>query len=227
MPQTSTSFADIVRSRHSIRRFLPRPVERDLLLELLDLAACAPSGVNTQPWKVYIVTGKRKEALTQAILEESRNPTYEHRGEYDYYPEKWAEPYLSRRRHTGYALYSLLGIEKKDTERMHAQWARNYAFFDAPVGLIFGLDRSLGQGSLIDYGGFLQTLMLAARARGLDTCLQAAFTEYHPSIHKLLDIPDTQMIVCGMSMGYADLDAPENALALPRIGAREFTRFYD
>jgi len=227
MPPTTQPFAEIVRSRRSIRRFLPTPVAHELILDLLDLAACAPSGVNTQPWKVYVVAGRRKEALTAAILEESRTPTYEHRGEYDYYPDKWVEPYLSRRRHTGRELYALLGIEKKETERMRVQWARNYAFFDAPVGLIFGLDKCLGQGSLIDYGCFLQTLMLAARANGLDTCLQAAFTEYHPTIHRELDIPETQSIVAGMSLGYPDPHAAENSLALPRIPAREFTRFLD
>jgi len=227
MSHSVQTFSEIVRSRRSIRRFLPTPVAPELILELLDLAACAPSGVNTQPWKVYVVTGKRKAALTEAILEENRNPTYEHRGEYDYYPGKWVEPYLSRRRHTGHELYALLGIEKKETERMRAQWARNYAFFDAPVGLVFGLDKCLGQGSFIDYGCFLQTLMLAARAKGLDTCLQAAFAEYHPVIHKALDIPDTQSIIGGMSLGYSDPQAPENTLALPRIPARDFTRFLD
>lgn len=227
MPLPSQDFSDVVRSRRSIRRFLPTPVDPALLLNLLDLAACAPSGVNTQPWQVWVVTGASKEALTAAILEESQRPTFEHRGEYDYYPEKWVEPYLSRRRHTGRELYALLGIEKKDTERMRAQWARNYAFFDAPVGLIFSQDCCLGQGSLIDYGTFLQTLMLAARAHGLDTCLQAAFTEYHPTIHQMLEIPSTQMIIGGMSLGYADPCAPENSLKLPRIPAREFTHFLD
>ncbi len=122
---------------------------------------------------------------------------------------------------------SLLGIDKKDTVRMREQWARNYTFFDAPVGLIFTLDRALGQGSMIDYGGFLQTLMLAARSRGLDTCVQAAFSEYHPIIHRQLGIPDEQIIVCGMALGYADPAAPENALDLPRLPTSEFTRFHE
>ncbi len=227
MNQTPNTFAEIVGSRRSIRRFLPQPVERDTLLKLLDLAARAPSGVNTQPWQVHAVTGAAREKLSAAILAEYETPTFEHKGEYAYYPESWGEPYLARRRHTGFALYSLLNIEKKDTARMREQWARNYTFFDAPVGLIFTIDKVLGQGSLIDYGGFLQTLMLAARAHGLHTCVQAAFCEYHPIVKQQLDIPDTQMIVCGMSLGYADPDAPENQLELPRIPASEFTRFHD
>lgn len=227
MNSASAIFAEAVQSRRSIRRFLPTAVPRETLLSLLDLAARAPSGVNTQPWHVHVVTGASKTTLSEAILQEYENPSFEHKGEYDYYPAEWVEPYLSRRRHTGLALYSLLEIEKKDTARMREQWARNYTFFDAPVGLIFTLDKCLGQGSLIDYGGFLQTLMLAARANGLDTCVQAAFCEYHPIVHRLLEIPDTQRVVCGMSLGYADPAAPENTLELPRIPATEFTRFHD
>lgn len=224
---TFDTFAQIARSRRSIRRFLPTPVASDLILQLLDVAASAPSGVNTQPWHTHVLSGQTKAAFTQAIMDEFETPSFEHRGEYDYYPGEWVEPYLGRRRQTGFALYSLLGIEKRDSERMRAQWARNFAFFDAPVGLIFTLDRCLGQGSLIDYGAFLQTLMLAARANGLDTCVQAAFTEYHPIVHRLLGIGEEQMIVCGMSLGYADTAAVENTLSLPRIPASEFTRFHD
>lgn len=227
MTQTPITFAEIVSSRRSIRRFLPTEVPRDTLLSILDLAARAPSGVNTQPWHVHALTGAAKEKLSAAILAEYETPSFEHKGEYAYYPAEWAEPYLGRRRHTGLALYSLLGIDKKDSARMREQWARNYSFFDAPVGLIFSVDKVLGQGSLIDYGGFLQTLMLAARAHGLDTCVQAAFCEYHPIVKVQLGIPDTQMIVCGMSLGYADPDAPENTLELPRIAASEFTQFHD
>lgn len=226
-PPHDVHVAAAIRSRRSIRRFLNTPIKKETVLALLDLAARAPSGVNTQPWQVHVLMGKCKTALSQAILNEFEQPTFEHKGEYTYYPAVWAEPYLSRRRHTGLALYSLIGIDKKDTAAMRAQWARNYTFFDAPVGLIFTLDRALGQGSLIDYGGFLQTLMIAARAQGLDTCIQAAFTEYHPIIRQHLAIPDDQMILCGMSLGYADPNAPENTLDLPRIAASEFTRFYD
>jgi nitroreductase len=227
MNTTPDNFAEIVRTRHSMRRFLPTSVDRSTVLTILDLAAQAPSGVNTQPWHVHVLTGESKATLSAAILAEYETPSFEHKGEYDYYPESWVEPYLGRRRHTGLALYSLLGIEKKDSARMREQWARNYVFFDAPVGLIFTIDNCLGQGSLIDYGAFLQTLMLAARAHGLHTCVQAAFCEYHPIVREQLAIPDTQKILCGMSLGHADPDAVENALVLPRIPASEFTLFHD
>lgn len=229
MNHTPDNFDDIVRSRRSIRRFLDTPVARETVLELLDLAARAPSGVNTQPWHVHALTGASKARLSEAILAESvkETPSFEHKGEYPYYPENWVEPYIGRRRHTGLALYSLLGIAKGDNERMRAQWARNYLFFDAPVGLIFTIDRCMGQGSLIDYGAFLQTLMLAARSRGLHSCVQAAFCDYHPVIKAQLGIPDSQMVLVGMSLGHADPAAVENTLELPRIPAADFTRFHD
>lgn len=218
--------AAAIRGRRSIRRFLNTPVDRSTILRLLDLAACAPSGVNTQPWQVHVLTGAKLTEICAALQAEYEQPTFEHKGEYDYYPAEWTEPYLSRRRATGFALYGLLQIDKRDTAAMRAQWARNYRFFDAPVGLIFTLDRGLGRGSLIDYGCFLQTLMLAARAEGLDTCVQAAFCEYHPLLHHLLDIPDSQLIVGGMALGHADPVAVENTLRTPRRSAGEFTRFY-
>lgn len=224
---SATCFAEIASERRSIRRFLPTPVPRELILELLDLAARAPSGVNTQPWQVHVLTGAAKARLTAALLKEYETPTFEHQGEYDYYPAEWVEPYLSRRRATGQGLYALLGIEKKDRERMHTQWGRNFEFFDAPVGLVFTLDKCMGQGSFIDYGAFLQTLMLAARSRGLESCVQAALNDYHPVIHRELAIPNSQLIIAAMSFGYADSDAPENQIDLPRVPASEFTRFHE
>lgn len=225
--QPALSAIDAIRSRRSVRRFLPDPVARETLLELLDLAACAPSGVNSQPWKVHVLAGAKKDSVSQAILAEFAAPTFEHKGEYAYYPAQWVEPYLTRRRQTGLALYGLLRIGKEDKAAMQAQWARNFSFFDAPVGLIFTVDKIMGQGSLIDYGGFLQTLMIAARAHGLDSCVQAAFCEYHPILHRELDIPESEMIVCGMSLGFADPQAEVNRLQLSREPAWRFTRFHE
>lgn len=226
MNQISQALSEIVCGRRSVRRFLPTPVPREQVLELLTLASQAPSGVNIQPWQVHVLTSESKARLSREILAEYEAPSFEHKGEYAYYPAEWMEPYLSRRRQTGLALYALLGIDKKDQVKMKAQWARNFGFFDAPVGLIFTIEKCLGQGSLIDYGAFLQTFMLAARAQGLDSCVQAAFCEYHPIVKRQLEIPDTQMVVCGMSLGYADPDAPENALKLSRVSATEFTKFH-
>lgn len=226
-PTGTEAIVSAIRDRHSIRHFLPTPVPKETVLAVLDLAACAPSGVNAQPWNVHVLRGETKAAMTAAILAEYENPTFEHRGEYDYYPKQWREPYLSRRRKTGQDLYGLLKIGKEDKAGMHAQWARNFQFFNAPIGLIFTLDKAMGQGSLIDYGGFLQTLMIAAKAHGLDTCSQAAFCEYHPILHRILQIPDTEFIVCGMSLGYVDPDALVNTLRTDRRPASEFTLFHE
>ena len=213
-----------IRSRRSVRSFLPTPVPRALVRELLELAARAPSGTNVQPWKVYALAGAARKALSAAILEKFDRGESEGR-EFDYYPVEWKEPWLSRRRKIGFDLYSLLGIGKGDKARMHAQTGRNYQFFDAPVGFIFTLDRQLGRGMFLDYGMFMANLMIAARARGLDTCPQAAFADYPQTIRRHLGIPDNELVVCGMALGYANPDAPENRLVTEREPVENFTDF--
>ena len=218
---------EVIRGRRSVRAFLSTPVPRETLLEILDVAARAPSGTNTQPWKVTVITGSKKEDLSRELIETALNPARdaEQAQEYSYYPEKWVHPYIDRRRKVGYDLYSLLEIPKGDKERMNRQFARNYAFFDAPVGLFFTIDRILGQGSWLDYGMFLQNVMIAARARGLDTCPQAAFAKYHRIVARHLEIPDTEMLLCGMALGYEDTTKIENTLRTEREPASGFTRF--
>lgn len=213
-----------LRSRHSIRRFLPTPVPQALVAELLELAALAPSGTNVQPWKVYALAGEARLALSAAILEQFNQGASEGR-EFDYYPKEWNEPWISRRRKIGLDLYGLLGIAKGDKARMKEQTGRNYQFFDAPVGLIFTLDRQLGRGMFLDYGMFMANLMAAARARGLDTCAQAAFADYPDTVRRHLGISDQEMVVCGMALGYADPDAPENKLVTEREPVEAFTSF--
>lgn len=213
-----------ITSRRSIRRFLPTPVPKKMVEELLAIAARAPSGTNVQPWKVYALAGKAKEALSAAILEKHNTTGMDGR-EFDYYPTEWRDPWLSRRRKIGLDLYGLLGIGKEDKARMKEQTGRNYLFFDAPVGFIFTMDRQLGRGMFIDYGMFLGNLMTAARARGLDTCAQAAFADYHKTIREVLGIPDNELVVCGMSLGYADPEAPENRLQTERVPVDQFTDF--
>jgi len=218
---------EVIRGRRSVRAFLSTPVPRETLLEILDVAARAPSGTNTQPWKVTVITGSKKEDLSRDLIETALNPARDAKQaqEYSYYPEKWVHPYIDRRRKVGYDLYSLLEIPKGDKERMNRQFARNYAFFDAPVGLFFTIDRILGQGSWLDYGMFLQNVMIAARARGLDTCPQAAFAKYHRIVARHLEIPDTEMLLCGMALGYEDTTKIENTLRTEREPASGFTRF--
>lgn len=218
-----------ITSRRSIRAFLPTPVPRALLEEILVVASRAPSGTNTQPWQVHVLTGAARARLAAAIVAAYDDPEQarSHSEEYAYYPREWVEPYLGRRRKVGWDLYGLLGIGKADKTRMHAQHRRNYQFFDAPVGLVFTIDRVMEQGSWLDYGMFLQNVMVAARARGLDTCPQAAFTQFHRIIGRELQLDDAQMVVCGMSLGYADMSRIENTLVTDRAPVAGFARFVD
>ena len=228
IPLDSTAAVDAaITSRRSIRAFLPTPVSRATIEEILAVASRSPSGTNTQPWKVSVLTGDAKARLSAAIQAAYDDPAQRsaHAEEYAYYPTQWQSPYIDRRRKVGWDLYGLLGIAKDDKARMHAQHGRNYDFFGAPVGLIFTIDRVMQQGSWLDYGMFLQSLMVAARARGLDTCPQAAFTQWHRIIGEQLQLPPTEMVVCGMSLGYADLSAVENTLVTDREPVAGFARF--
>ena len=216
--KTNNPVEEAISSRRSIRAFLPTPVPQQTIENILDTAARAPSGTNIQPWKTYVLTGDSLAGLSQAVLKVYNDPesAKDHTEEYAYYPREWVSPYIERRRKIGWDLYGLLGITRDDKQKMHHQHGRNYRFFDAPVGLMFTIDRVLEQGSWLDYGMFLQNIMIAARGIGLDTCPQAAFTPFHRLISEYLNIPETQSVVCGMSLGYADPNAVENSLTTER-----------
>ena len=216
--KTNNPVEEAISSRRSIRAFLPTPVPQQTIENILDTAARAPSGTNIQPWKTYVLTGDSLAGLSGAILKVYNDPesAKDHTEEYAYYPREWVSPYIERRRKIGWDLYGLLGITRDDKQKMHHQHGRNYCFFDAPVGLMFTIDRVLEQGSWLDYGMFLQNIMIAARGNGLDTCPQAAFTPFHRVISQYLNIPETQSVVCGMSLGYADPNAVENSLTTER-----------
>jgi nitroreductase len=223
-----------ITSRFSCRAFLrDREVPRRLLEEILAVASRAPSGTNTQPWRVYVLQGAQRDALVGKVCAAHdaiyANPALadEYREEYDYYPTQWVSPYIDRRRENGWGLYGLLGIAKGEKDRMHAQHQRNFRFFDAPVGLMFTMDRVLGRGSLMDYGMFLENLMVAARARGLHTCPQAAWNGYARIILPHIGAGPDEMMVCGMSLGYADVEAPVNGFHTPREPAAAFTRWVE
>ena len=224
---------EAINSRQSVRQFLPQPVPRDLVEHLLDLASRAPSGTNTQPWKAYVLQGDSLRRLVSAVCAVhdaiALNPALaaDYKEAYDYYPEKWVSPYIDRRRENGWGLYGLLGITKGDKAAMHAQQQRNFRFFDAPVGLMFTMDRVMGRGSLVDYGMFLQTLMVAARGRGLDTCPQAAWNGFAKIILPHIGAGDGEMLVCGMALGYADPAALVNTFRTPRVPMHELTTWLD
>jgi len=218
-----------IATRQAMRAFLPTHVPRATIEQILAVSSRAPSGTNTQPWKVTVLTGAAKERLSSSILAVYNDPEQrkQHTEEYAYYPRNWVDPYLARRRKIGWDLYGLLGIGREDKSRMHEQHGRNYMFFGAPVGMIFTIDRILEQGSWLDFGMFLENIMIAARGRGLDTCPQAAFTQFHKVIGDVLGLPVNEMVVCGMSLGYADMSRVENALVTEREPVSGFARFME
>jgi nitroreductase len=213
-----------ITSRRSLRAFLPTQVPRATVEHLLDVAARAPSGTNMQPWRAHVMAGARLRRFCDVVEAAFLAGATEAR-DYRYYPETFFEPYLARRREVGWGLYSLLGIGRGDTDKMRLQHARNFRFFGAPVGVIFTIDRRLEIGSWLDYGMFLQNVMVAARGIGLDTCPQAAFANFPDTVRAALDLPVQEVIVCGMAIGYADPNAVENALQTTRVPAREFASF--
>ncbi len=228
-PDTTRAVDDAITSRRSMRAFLPTPVPRATIERILEVASRAPSGTNTQPWKVYVLTGDALRALSDRLTAAYDDPVEREANteEYAYYPTEWRSPYIDRRRKVGWDLYGLLGIGKADKARMHAQHRRNYAFFDAPVGLMFTIDRVMRQGSWLDFGMFLEAVMVAARGHGLHTCPQAAFTQFHRIITAALGAPDNEQLVCGMSLGHVDTGAVENSLVTDREPVAGFARFLE
>lgn len=222
-----------IEGRLSVRAFLPKPVPRDTIEHLLRVASRAPSGTNTQPWKVYVLQGASRDALVQkvcAVHDAIRaNPALaeQYQEAYDYYPRQWVSPYIDRRRENGWGLYGLLGITKGDKDKMHAQHQRNFKFFDAPVGLMFTVDKIMGGGALVDTGMFMQNLMVAARAHGLDTCPQAAWNNFASIILPHVGAGDNEMLVCGMAMGYADPSDKVNSFVTPREPVQDFTTWLE
>ena len=222
-----------IEGRLSVRAFLPKPVPRDTIEHLLRVASRAPSGTNTQPWKVYVLQGASRDALVQKVCAAHdairANPALaeQYQEAYDYYPRQWVSPYIDRRRENGWGLYGLLGITKGDKDKMHAQHQRNFKFFDAPVGLMFTVDKIMGGGALVDTGMFMQNLMVAARAHGLDTCPQAAWNNFASIILPHVGAGDNEMLVCGMALGYADPSDKVNSFVTPREPVQDFTTWLE
>ena len=226
MKREALNAEEALLTRRSVRAFLPTPVAREEVEAVLTTASRAASGSNIQPWKVRVVAGEKRESLSRAILDALERDGYEkHQREWNYYPVNWREPFLARRRKIGWDLYGLMGIKKGDFEATERQRRRNYEFFGAPVGMIFTLDEDLEMGSWLDLGIFLGSIMVAARGRGLDTCPQAAFADFHAVIRRELGIPKNEIVICGLALGHADPDAPENRLVTERAPASEFATF--
>ena len=222
-----------IRNRQSIRAFLNTEIDDQIIRDILNVSARAPSGTNTQPWKVYVVTGKKRDEIitkvSQVQLQLFEQPELEkqYTETFVYYPEKWISPYIERRRENGWGLYGLLGIQKGDKEKMMAQQLRNYQLFDAPVGLFLTVDKAMGIGSKMDISMFIQNIMIAAKARGLDTCPQAAWNRFHSIVLDLLHAPENEELVCTIALGYADPNAIVNTFVTPRESVENFAVFLD
>ncbi len=233
MTMDSQAVDHAITSRLSTRAFTNQEVTREMLLDILRVASRAPSGTNTQPWRVYVLQGEQRDSLVNKVCAahdaQRADPSLaqQYREEYDYYPTQWVSPYIERRRENGWGLYGLLGIGKGDKDKMHAQHQRNFRFFDAPVGLMFTIDRVLGRGSLLDYGMFVQNIMVAARARGLHTCPQAAWNHYASIIMPHIGASEGEMLVCGMSLGWADESDVVNTFITPRETVESFTHWVE
>ncbi|MDI3238292.1 nitroreductase [Acinetobacter ursingii] len=222
---------DAIRSRHSVRAFLSTPVDAQIIKDILEVACRAPSGTNTQPWKVYVVTDKKRDEMVDRVckaqLEIYKHPekAAEYQETFPYYPEKWISPFIDRRRENGWGLYGLLNIQKGEKEKMAAQQLRNYQLFDAPIGLYFTVNKAMGIGSKMDISMMIQNVMVAAKARGLDTCPQAAWNHFHPIVLEVLGASDDEELVCTVALGYANPDEIVNTFITPREPVENFTVF--
>lgn len=216
---------EALKARRSARAFKPDPVPLDLVKEILELAKHSPSGTNIQPWKVHVVAGDVRRRLEEEVLAHRDTDPTDKGAEFPR-TSKRKEPYTTRMRTLGKEMYGLLGIPKGDAEANWRQWGRNYQFFDAPVGLIFTIDKDLDCMSFLDIGIFMQSVMLAAKARGLDTCSQGAWNNFWSVTRRILNVPEDEYIVCGMSLGYADETAPVNTLIAEREPVESFATFH-
>ena len=213
-------------SRRSVRRFLPDSVSKEKIENILEGAAFAPSGHNIQPWHVYVVQGQKKLSITQSIIDAIKDGSSKNmKTEFDYYPTEWFEPFVSRRRAVGFELYKLLEIGRDDFEARDKQMQENFHFFGAPVGMFITMDKRLATGTFMDVGMFIQSILVGARGEGLHSCGQVAFTKFHTLIAEQLKFKENEMLVCGVSIGYEDTSAAENALRVEKLQYSDFTTF--
>lgn len=214
-----------IRDRHSTRAFLNTQVNQETIQSILETAKYAPSGANTQPWNVVSVTGEWIQKIGNAIVE-AKEALIPENPDYYYYPRHWRDPYKKRRKDCGLALYSAINVAYEDKAKRKEAWYRNYYFFNAPVGLLFFIDQDLEKGSWMDMGMFIQNVMLAAKAFGLDTCPQASLAEYPDIVRKILGVPSEKLLLAGMALGYKDEKQPINQYHTEREPVRSFSQFF-
>jgi nitroreductase len=216
---------EAVQARKSVRAFLSKPVPEDAIRKILIDAARAPSGGNVQPWKTYVLAGKVRDELVQSLRDKWAAGNFGEGTEYKIYPDNLGEPYMSRRRDVGFKLYELAGIARDDKVGRLKQMFRNFELFDAPVCMIFTIDRTMGAPQWADLGMYIQTIALLALDHGLATCLQEAWANWHKTLTQLLSIPDHEMVFCGLALGYEDTSARVNSLRSERAGLEDVKFF--
>jgi nitroreductase len=223
----ASSVTDAVLSRHACRAFTKKPVDLDVVRELIAIARYAPSGGNLQPWMVHVLAGDAMARFRAMLAPKIESAPMGNASEYDIYPPNLKEPYRSRRFKVGADLYEHVGIKYEDRPGRMRQFARNFDFFGAPVGMFFLLDRTMGPPQWSDLGMFIQTLMLLARERGLETCPQEAWTSWHQEVTEFIGSAPEVMLFCGLAMGYGDYSAPINRLRSDRAAVGDFTNFHE
>lgn len=217
---------EAITSRKSIRAYTNEPVKKEIISKILDIARWAPSAVNAQPWHVAVVTGEIKKNISNEIILAKKNKVPSNT-DYNFYPIKnWPEPYKTRRKECGLGLLSALKIDPNNKEKRRIEWEKNYRFFDAPVGIFFFVEKELDKGVWTDIGMFMQNIMLAAKEYNLDSCIQAATAEYPDIVRKNLNIPNSQILLSGMALGYPDKEHPVNSYKTLREPVSEFSKFF-
>lgn len=216
---------DAVASRYSCRSFLPKPVPEQIVREIVERAARAPSAGNLQPWRIYALAGEKLAALTDNLSARAHELPKGEGGDYRIYPDPMVEPYRGRSFKVGEMLYESIGVARADKPGRYRQYARNYQFFGAPVGLFVATEKSFGVAQWADIGGYLQTVMLLARDYGLHTCPQQAWVAFHKTVRAHLGLPDGFMVYSGLALGYEDPEAPINRWRTPRESLESFAVF--
>ncbi|AFT67235.1 nitroreductase [Cycloclasticus sp. P1] len=217
---------EAIKGRISVRAFQDKPVAKEVIYDVLDTARWAPSGTNTQPWKVVVAQGKTKQTISDALLNAAKNGVKAN-PDYQYYPKEWVEPFKGRRFQCGMDLYQALDIGREDKEKRTEAALANYRFFDAPVSIFFFIDKIMAQGSWFDMGMFVQSVMLALRGHGLGSCPQASTSDYPDLVRESLNVSDQYSFICSLSVGYPDNDKAVNQYRTQREDVDSFTTWAD
>ena len=220
------SVDEAILSRRSVRAFRSDPVSRETVEHILEVASRAPSGTNTQPWRVHVLMDQALERVSGAVLKEFWENSSAYSNDRPHYMDSWRDPYLARRRKVGWDLYALMGIKKGEREKTQKFHSENYRFFGAPVGLLFTIDKDMGWMSWLDYGMFIQNICVAARGQGLHTCPQASWAQYNEVLAQELALEEPEIVHVGMSLGVEDTEAPQNKLETVREPVGDFTIFH-